>query len=79
MSSPGESSEELSPFLCNISMNIKSVVEENGPTLERIRKALEELGCIHIIFWGLSGEGKPYEIEFTHNGTKQTFGPYYNV
>lgn len=61
-----------------IDQQIDAIVEKYKETtcLEIIRLAMEKLGCEFIIFWGVKGEGRPYEIEFKHEGEKYKTGPY---
>jgi hypothetical protein len=59
-----------------IEEQVSDIVKEHGPALEPIKIAMEMIGCSSVIFWGISGEGYPYEIEFTHEEKKYKIGPF---
>jgi len=62
----------------NIEEQVDEIVEKHKDTtcLEVIRLEMIEIGCEFIVFWGVAGEGRPYDIQFTHKREEHRTGPY---
>jgi len=62
----------------SIKEQVDAIVEKHKETtcLDVIRLEMDKLGCKFIVFWGLAGEDRPYEIQFKYKEEEHRIGPY---